>query len=227
MAAEANWSVEPVTNNAEATWSVEPVMNTDNPMSHQSAKGGRRQSTKELARAATVPVTESPSSAGIDLLIFTGWLTKQGIQYVAIDFFFHAIFDYSLYVGSFIKNWKRRFFRLSVLGSRQPKTAVLAYFTSADTASTPARPGFQGFIALEGASLQVGSDTLSFSVTTKEGKVLLMRAATEPERAAWLRQIEEVLRLVASGAGAPAVYVPPTPTEETPSWLSSLGGVEN
>jgi hypothetical protein len=69
------------------------------------------------------------------MLVHTGWCTKQG----------HVI-----------KNWKRRFVRLTVNRGTHPKQATLCYYKEGDAATLMSRPGRRDTWRVAAASHRLG-----------------------------------------------------------------------
>jgi hypothetical protein len=185
-----------------AGWDHEPVMN----FSAANPAASKRSATRSSAASMHEVPMEAP--AGNVVLLYTGWLTKE---------------------GHFIKNWKQRFFRLVLDGSAGYKTSFLAYFAAADTSPDPMRAGHKGVILLDGASVAPGDDEITFTLTDAKKKNLVMRAPSPADRKKWLGHIDECIslcdpknRTTAQANAAEAA----AEDGKAPSWLSDLGGCE-
>lgn len=76
-----------------------------------------------------------------------------------------------------VKNWKKRFFKL---------TPVSLQYYEKET--------LKGQISIVDARLQYEDDRLEFTVTSKDGHVLVMRADTVKTRDHWVNAVKEQLR---------------------------------
>jgi len=196
----------------QAWWDNEPVMAATPPPPETRARGlSALMESVSLGAATPPPKRGSMLSRGLSrmgsmkdeplpkpvvsvpeglVLVHTGFLTKQG----------HVV-----------KNWKKRFMRLTV--NRSMYTATLSYFTTADSAlySAADRPGEQGSIALAGATIVSEQPSNGFTVTTAAGKNYPLRAATEGEMDGWVARLKDSIA---------ACVVPPEAEPEAPAWVS-------